>query len=133
MCFYYIHMYTHVSPQLEESEACLSKIAEDFGRIRLLYGVRFLIRPLFPLLQKFLEPGAMIAWSHFTLEEDGSWGYPHPKTTKFILEFNELESLFGEKDGFEILVNKHIRDTDHGRPLQIFIARKKVIELLPCV
>jgi SAM-dependent methyltransferase len=110
---------------LDTSRETLKAIEMEFGSIDFILGVRFLQRELFPLLKEVMKPRSIIAWSHFTLEVDGTWGFDHPKSSKHILQYDELALLFNEESGFEILVNHHIRDTDHGRPLQLFIARKK--------
>jgi hypothetical protein len=103
------------------------------SQVVLCYCIRFLNRKLLVHIATSkacttcsLQKGAIFAISHFCKEEDGGpWPFAHPKE-KHVLDRSELSKLFGDtNDGdWIILKDSLVTDSDHGRTMIHFIARK---------
>jgi hypothetical protein len=104
---------------------CLDKWARMNGPISCIFGCRFLLRDLFTILPDLVILGGLVAWMHFVYPADGSkWRWEHPRKPSDILSVGELRARF-ESSSFEILCDTIVVDTDHGRPMQLFIAKKR--------
>ncbi|OQR88975.1 hypothetical protein THRCLA_09990 [Thraustotheca clavata] len=112
--------FSFVKMDLNEPELLLN---HSFGQVQCFFGCRYLNRSLFPVVQTLLPPNGIFGWMHFCMPPDGSeWRWQHPSKSADILQNRELYELF--KSTFEILVDLIEYDTDHGRPMNLFIARK---------
>ncbi|KDO21496.1 hypothetical protein SPRG_12460 [Saprolegnia parasitica CBS 223.65] len=96
-----------------------------WGPIQCVYGCRFLNRRLFAVIRALVPVGGVVGWMHFCAPPDGSpWRWAHPSQISDILKLGELRRRF--EDCFEILVDTVVPDTDHGRPMNVFVARKRM-------
>ncbi|EQC37425.1 hypothetical protein, variant [Saprolegnia diclina VS20] len=96
-----------------------------WGPLQCIYGCRFLNRRLFAVIRALLPVGGVVGWMQFCAPPDGSpWRWTTPSKISDILKLGELRSHFD--DCFEILVDKVVLDSDHGRPMNVFIARKRM-------
>ncbi|KAF0697796.1 Aste57867_11539 [Aphanomyces stellatus] len=93
--------------------------------VKCVFGCRFLRRDLLLAVRDALPRGSIFAWSHFVMPDDGVWKWGHPTKRSDILDRDELCRLFAGCD-YDILLNEYESDSDHGRPLNLFIARKRV-------
>jgi len=105
-----------------------------------LYCVRFFIRSFVQSMAKCstLGGGTIFAISHFCIAKQGdSWTWDHPNPDA-VLERNELRDLFtcpinaGSSTGtsstdeaWEVLHDEIALDSDHGRTMIHFVARKR--------
>jgi len=69
--------------------------------ISIVHGCRFLDRPLLRALPEVVAPGGLVVWSTF-LDGDGPPQAP-PFRPSRRLQRGEMEHLFGESRGFEVL------------------------------
>jgi hypothetical protein len=90
----------------------------------IFFACRFLIRPCFVHIAGHAPPGAIFCLSHFCLPSaDAEWPFDHPRKTQ-VLEFNEMQTLFSVNAGWETVYEEIVMDSDHGRTMLQFIARK---------
>ena len=115
---------------LQETASILSSIhaAQQEGHsLKCLYAVRYWNRSLVEKIagdRTLLSEGTLFAMSHFGKAYRGAaWNHDHPKE-KNVLERNELSEIFADDD-WEILHDKVVQDSDHGRTLIQFVAQKK--------
>ena len=93
--------------------------------VKALYCVRFWKPSLVEALASspLLSPGTLFAISHFCKPHEGAkWQFAHP-SEKTVLERNQLSNLF-EQD-WDILHDQIAMDSDHGRTMIHFVAKKK--------
>ena len=96
----------------------------DRGPLKFLYCVRYLNRPLLLHLSESITlPASIVALSHFTVEADGTFPYDHPKLSD-VVKLGEMEGIFKD-DAWEVLHNDRVRDSDAGRLLINFVARRR--------
>jgi hypothetical protein len=70
-----------------------------------------------------IVPGTLIGISHFCKPHEGaSWTFDHP-SEKTVLERTQLRDLF-QGCSWEIVYDEIAMDSDHGRPMIQFVARK---------
>ena len=94
--------------------------------VDVLYCVRFLVRSAIKDLASCssLHEGTIFAISHFSISQDGGvWPFEHP-SPETVLERNEMKDLF-MANGWNVLHDDIATDSDHGRTLLHFVARKK--------
>jgi hypothetical protein len=87
------------------------------------FCVRFWKRSLVEELAKAaLSKGTLFAISHFCKPYVGAeWIFEHP-SEKTVIERNELRDLFS--DGWDVLHDEIAMDSDHGRTMIHFVARR---------
>lgn len=87
------------------------------------FCVRFWKRSLVEELAKAALPkGTLFAISHFCKPYVGAeWNFEHP-SEKTVIERNELRDLF--HDSWEVLHDEIAMDSDHGRTMIHFVARR---------
>ena len=98
----------------------------DDATVDVLYCVRFLVRPAIIDLASCssLREGTIFAISHFCITKDGGvWPFDHP-SPETVLERNEMKDLF-MANGWDVLHDEIATDSDHGRTLLHFVARKR--------
>jgi len=98
---------------LEKSPQLLSAQPETFN---LVLVVRYLHRPLFPLIKQKINPGGFIVYQTFL---QGCEAFGSPKNPNYLLEPGELAREFAD---FDILVDE-IEYLADGRPTNVFIAQ----------
>jgi hypothetical protein len=116
----------------EVSSSSPSSPSSSSSSLVLVYCVRYKNNALTQMIAASDSCVSIFATSHFVQEEDGSFPFDHPKMSE-VYEINELETIFttaAAEDGegtnrWQILLSEIIRDSDHGRPLIQFIARRK--------
>lgn len=94
--------------------------------IAALYCVRFWKPALIQDLanSQSLPPGVLFGISHFCRPHEGApWNFEHP-SEKSVLERNQLAQLFTQA-GWEIIHDKIATDSDHGRTMIHFVARRQ--------
>jgi hypothetical protein len=90
-----------------------------------VYAVRFWKPELVEALAKSntLQPGTIFGLSHFCKPHKGAtWDFDHP-SEKTVLERNQLHELF--QDQWHILHDEIALDSDHGRTMIHFVARRR--------
>ena len=100
--------------------------SHDIKTTDILYCVRFLVRPLIRALAScsLLRAGTIFAISHFCVAEVGSvWPFDHP-SPETVLERDEMNDLFAA-NGWDVVHDKIATDSDHGRTLVHFVAKKR--------
>ena len=100
--------------------------SHDIKTTNVLYCVRFLVRPLIRALASCssLRAGAIFAISHFCVAEVGSvWPFDHP-SPETVLKRDEMKELFAA-NGWDVVHDKIASDSDHGRTLLHFVAKKR--------
>ncbi|RHY03346.1 hypothetical protein DYB25_011124 [Aphanomyces astaci] len=116
--------YSFVQMDLRKLDAVRGILRKHQNDIKCVFGCRFLHRDLLAVVRDELPVGGVFAWSHFAMPADGRpWTWPHPSKPRDILGRDELVTLFA--DEFEVLVNVFESDSDHGRPLNQFIAVRR--------
>jgi hypothetical protein len=112
---------------LDNSSACKENIP---AQIAAVYCVRFwkpeLVRSIAqaPLVSHGISIGTVFAISHFCKPSpDALWNFPHP-SEKTVLERYELRDLFLHAGKWEILFDEIALDSDHGRTMIHFVARR---------
>ncbi|CAK4094218.1 unnamed protein product, partial [Aphanomyces euteiches] len=118
--------YTYKLLDLRKQDLVRAMLEQSNHSIVCVYGCRYLNRDLLDVVQSALPVGSLLAWSHFSYPTDGEWRWQHPSKPSDILQHDELLERFGS-NGFEIILNAYETDSDHGRPLNQFIARKSVL------
>ena len=83
----------------------------------LVLVVRYLHRPLFPLIKQKVNPGGFLVYQTFL---KGCEAFGSPKNPNYLLEPGELAREFAD---FDILVDE-IEYLADGRPTNVFIAQK---------
>ena len=78
---------------------------------------RFLDRSCYSLLRNSVSLGGFIVYHHFMESAE------KPKEREKKLGAGELQSVFGEEQGFEVLLNEE-RFADDGRPASFFVSQK---------
>ena len=94
--------------------------------VDVLCCVRFLVRSAVKDLASCssLYEGTIFAISHFCIAQDGGvWPFDHP-SPETVLERNEMKDLF-MGNGWDVLHDEIATDSDHGRALLHFVARKR--------
>ena len=73
-----------------------------------------------------IRPGTLFGISHFCKShESASWDFDHP-SQKTVLERTQLRDLFQDSCcKWEVLHDEITTDSDHGRPMIQFVARRK--------
>eukprot|EP00980_Cylindrotheca_fusiformis_P007966 scaffold1697_cov120-Cylindrotheca_fusiformis.AAC.48 len=73
-----------------------------------------------------LKPGTLFGMSHFCKPFAGApWNFAHP-TEKTVLERNQLNEMFQDaSNNWEILHDEIALDSDHGRSMIHFVARRR--------
>ncbi|KAH9140573.1 hypothetical protein AeRB84_015200 [Aphanomyces euteiches] len=117
--------YTYKLLDLRKQDLVRAMLEQSNHSIVCVYGCRYLNRDLLDVVQSALPVGSLLAWSHFSYPTDGEWRWQHPSKPSDILQHDELLERFGS-NGFEIILNAYETDSDHGRPLNQFIARKLI-------
>lgn len=87
------------------------------GEFQLVLVIRYLHRPLLPLLKQKLAPGGYLVYQTFM---QGCEAFGSPRNPKFLLHIGELAESFSD---FDILLDE-IEYLQDGRPTNVFIARK---------
>lgn len=105
-----------------------SSVSNNFSldKVAALFCVRFwkpeLVSGIAKSLQ--LETGTLFGLSHFCKPYTGApWNFDHP-SEKSVLERTQLQELF-EAEGWEILYDEIALDSDHGRTMIQFVAKKR--------
>lgn len=98
----------------------------DFASIKqqfdLVQVIRYLHRPLLPLLIEKIKPGGYLLYQTFS---QGCEAFGKPKNPRFILKQNELAEYF---KAFNIIVDK-IEYLEDGRPTNVFLAQKRLSKI----
>ncbi|WP_020559648.1 methyltransferase domain-containing protein [Thiofilum flexile] len=81
----------------------------------LIYGVRYLHRPLFSIIPTLLKPKGVFLYQTFM---EGCEVLGGPRNPKFLLKHGELAHLFHHAD----IILDHIDYLNDGRPLSAFIS-----------
>lgn len=84
----------------------------------LVLVVRYLHRPLLPLLKEKISPGGFLVYQTFM---QGCEKFGSPKNPRFLLTETELAELFSE---FNILIDR-VEILADGRPTKVFVAQKR--------
>ena len=90
--------------------------------ITLMYGARFLHRPLFAEMARLVRVGGWVGWAHFQRKPDVPWTFAHPSHPDDILEADELRRHFPAPT-WAVRVER-VTETDGGRPFVLFVAQK---------
>jgi hypothetical protein len=101
-------------------------LSHDIKTTDVLYCVRFLVRPLIRALASCssLRAGTIFAISHFCVAEvDGVWPFDHP-SPEMVLKRDEMKELFAANE-WDVVRDKIATDSDHGRTLLHFVAKKR--------
>jgi tellurite methyltransferase len=116
---------TTTTTSAPSSETTLATTASSHYQLFDLVTVaRYLHRPLLPHLYSLIRPGGFLVY-HTFMKGCESTQVGRPKRPQFLLQPDELRSVFGEQLGMEIIVDRV--DTIHdGRPTSFFVARKPV-------
>lgn len=116
--------------QANDTDPILNHLSrpDEYHRLLLcLFCVRFWKPELVADIAKssILRSGTIFGISHFCKPYDGAkWIFDHP-SEKTVIERNHLNQLFQESSKWEILHDEIAMDSDHGRTMIHFIARKK--------
>lgn len=102
-------------------------VASDLptNSVAAIFCVRFWKRDLVTAISqcKKLSPGTLFGLSHFCKPHKGApWRFDHP-SEKTVLERSQLHDLFIEQ-GWEIMHDEIALDSDHGRTMIHFVAKK---------
>ncbi|KAI7852760.1 hypothetical protein BDC45DRAFT_512475 [Circinella umbellata] len=92
----------------------------ECGQFDLILTIRFLVRPLLPLLPKLLAVGGYLVISHFV--EDGVHTYDQPRKDH-RLQLGELAELYGSMDNVEVVTDV-LEQIEDGRPINSVIIKK---------
>ncbi|KAJ3107792.1 hypothetical protein HDU97_003140 [Phlyctochytrium planicorne] len=119
-------------------QSTTGSLKDDVGTVDLLLCVRFLARSHYEWMRKMVKPGGFVLVYTFF---EGVQEFGAPKDPNHILQPGELATIFRDKlpedgtrwdsdvDGtWEVLVDRIDRIPD-GRPIQAFLARKRMKEL----
>eukprot|EP00754_Rhynchopus_humris_P050351 Rhum_TRINITY_DN8916_c0_g2::Rhum_TRINITY_DN8916_c0_g2_i1::g.30584::m.30584 len=88
--------------------------------------VRFLLRDILRRIRSSVKPGGYVLYSHF-LEGCHEVGPCTPKTEAHYFKRGELEALFSEEEGFEVVYAEESALPD-GRPIIDFLARRRKVD-----
>lgn len=111
--------------KMDLSSFGLVEEAMEFKSVAALLVVRFWKPLLVEALAKSdcLASGTLFAISHFCKPFDGApWDFVHP-SEKTVLERNQLHNLFHQD--WDILHDEIASDSDHGRSMIHFIAKRR--------
>jgi hypothetical protein len=103
---------------IEESSVSLSRVAA-------MYCVRFWKKELVQAIARSesVEKDVLFGLSHFCKPYPGSsWDFDHP-SEKTVLDRNELSDIFSVQ--WDIVHDEIAMDSDHGRTMIHFVARKR--------
>ncbi|ETW01838.1 hypothetical protein H310_06409 [Aphanomyces invadans] len=115
--------YSFVQMDLRKLDAVQRMLERHQSDVQCVFGCRFLHRDLLTVVRDVLPVGGIFAWSHFAMPADGQWRWQHPSKPRDILRRDELATLFAQD--FDVLLNVFESDSDHGRPLNQFIAVRR--------
>jgi SAM-dependent methyltransferase len=98
----------------------------QLSNVNAMFCVRFwkpeLVRAI--ATSPLLPPGALFGLSHFCKPYSGAtWNFVHP-SEKSVIERHELSQLFTVNDKWKLLHDEITVDSDHGRPMIHFVAKK---------
>ena len=88
--------------------------------------VRFLLRDILRRIRSSVAPGGYVLYSHF-LEGCHEVGPCTPKNESHYFKRGELEALFSEEEGFEVVCAEESALPD-GRPIVDFLARRRKVD-----
>jgi len=101
---------------LADLENDQGKFLTNCHKYQLITVMRYLHRPLLPLIKQRIASGGYLVYQTFLR---GCEKFGSPKRARFLLEEGELAQAF---DGFKILLDE-IHYLEDGRPTNVFIAR----------
>jgi len=110
---------TQVTSYLLDLESDGSALQQIEGQFDLIVVVRYLHRPLLPLIKAKIRPGGYIVYQTFMR---GCEQFGRPKNPRFLLAPGELAESFS---GFTI-IQDDVEILPDGRPTNVFIAQNKV-------
>jgi len=84
----------------------------------LVMVMRYLHRPLFPLIDQIIHPGGAIIYSTFMI---GCEQFGSPRNPNYLLKPGELASTFSN---YQVIVDEQ-RNLADGRPVALFVGIKK--------
>ena len=84
---------------------------------------RYLHRPHFADLPRLLAPGGFLVF-HTFMKGCENTAVGRPKRPQFLLNPNELATVFGSENGFKVIRDEIFIITD-GRPTSFFVAQKQ--------
>ncbi|KAJ3186429.1 hypothetical protein HK101_009652 [Irineochytrium annulatum] len=96
------------------------EIAPD-NSVHLLLCVRFLARSHYPWMARAVRSGGFVLVYTFSA---GCEAFGAPRDPNHILREGELDGVFGDAQGWEVLVDR-VEALEDGRPVCAFLARKR--------